>query len=111
MSDSILDIESGIDKIEALVKTLREERDTAKAEAESARRELDDREMEFLQMDEELQELKRNSEDRLAEERRVREDLENRLTEVALKVQNLLPIVMEYSGEAQGSHQSPHDMT
>ena len=109
MSDSILDIESGIDKIEALVKTLREERDTAKAELEPIKRALDDREMEFLQIDEELQELKRNGDERLAEERKAREDLENRLAEVAVKVKNLLPIVMEYSGEAQSAPDSPRD--
>jgi len=111
MSDSILDIESGIDKIEALIKTLREERDKAKAEVESIKRALDDREMEFLQIDEELQELKRNGDERFAEERRIREDLENRLTEVASKVKNLLPIVMEYSGEAQGEPEPPRDWT
>ena len=109
MSDSILDIESGIDKIEALVKALREERDVAKAEAEAARRALDDREMEFLQVDEDLQELKRKGDEQLAEERKVREDLENRLAEVAVKVKNLLPIVMEYSGETQDAHQLPSD--
>jgi len=109
VSDSILDIESGIDKIEALVKALREERDVAKAEAEAARRALDDREMEFLQVDEDLQELKRKGDEQLAEERKVREDLENRLAEVAVKVKNLLPIVMEYSGETQDAHQLPSD--
>jgi len=110
MSDSILDIESGIDKIEALVKALREERDKAKAEAEMMRRTLDDREMEFLQIDEELQEMRRNGDGRLAEERRVREELENRLAEVAAKVKNLLPIV-EYSKEAQDELESPYDAT
>ena len=110
MSDSILDIESGIDKIEALVKALREERDKAKAEAEMMRRTLDDREMEFLQIDEELQEMRRNGDGRLAEERRVREELENRLAEVAAKVKNLLPIV-EYSEEAQDALESPYDGT
>ena len=111
MSDSILDIENGLDKIEALVKTLREERDTAKAEAESARRALDEREMELLQTDEELQETKRKSEEQLTAERREREDLENRLAEVALKLKNLMPLVMKYSDEAQDAPESPYDIT
>ena len=100
MSDSILDIENGLDKIEALVKTLREERDTAKSEAESMKRALDDREMELLQIDEELREVKRKSEEQLDSERKEREDLENRLKEVALKLKNLMPLVMQYSDEA-----------
>ena len=100
MSDSILDIESGLDKIEALVKALREERDTAIAEAEAMKRALDDRETEYLQIDEELQEIKRTSEEQLEAARREREDLENRLAEVALKFKNILPLVMKYSDKA-----------
>ena len=100
MSDSMLDIESGLDKIEALVKTLREERDAAKAEAEANKRALDERETEYLQIDEELQEVRRASEERLETARREREDLENRLVEVALKLKNLMPLVMKYSDEA-----------
>ena len=111
MSDSILDIENGLDKIEALVKTLREERDTAKTDAEAARRALDDREMECLQIDEELQELKRSSEEQLGAERRERENLEDRLAEVALKFKNIMPLVMQYSDEAQDAPESPYDMT
>ena len=111
MSDSILDIESAMDKIEALVKTLREERDTAKAEAESARRALDEREIELLQIDEELQELKRKSEEQLSAERRERESLEDRLAEVALKFKNIMPLVMKYSDEAQDAPESPYGMT
>ena len=109
MSDSILDIESSLDKIEALVKALREERDTAKADAESMKRALDDREMELLQIDEELQEVKRKSEEELAAERGEREDLENRLAEVAMKLKNLMPLVMQYSDEAQDVLESPYD--
>jgi len=111
MSDSILDIESGMDKIEALVKTLREERDTARAEAQSMKRSLDDREMEYLQIDEELREFKRASEEQLAAERKEREDLENRLAEVALKFKNIMPLVMKYSDEEQDEYVSPHDET
>ena len=100
MSDSMLDIESGLDKIEALVKALRGERDAAKAEAEASKRALDERETEYLQIDEELQEIKRTSGEQLEAARREREDLENRLAEVALKFKNILPLVMKYSDEA-----------
>ena len=111
MSDSILDIESGMDKIEALVKTLHEERDAAKAEAESMKRALDEREMEFLQIDEELQEARRTSEEQLTAERKEREDLENRLAEVAQKFKNIMPLVMKYSDEARDEPASSYDET
>ena len=109
MSDSILDIESCMDKIEAMVKTLRGERDAAIAEAESMRRALDERETEFLQIDDELQKIKREGEDKLAAERKERENLENRLAEVASKLKNLMPLVMNHSDEAQSAPESPFD--
>jgi len=109
MSDSILDIESGLDKIEALVKTLREERDTAKEEALSMKSALDERETEYLQLDEELQRTRRESEEQISELRREREDLEHRLAEVALKFKNIMPLVMQYSDEAQDPPESPYD--
>jgi len=99
MSDSIMDIESGIDKIEAMIKSLRDERDKAVSDAAAAKRALDDREMELLQSDEELQQTKRRCEEKLAEEKKAREDIEARLAEVASKVKNLLPLVTEYSPE------------
>ena len=107
MSDSILDIESGLDKIETLVKTLHEERDAARAEAAALKRALDERETEYLQIDEELQEVRRTSEEQLEAARREREDLENRLAEVALKFKNILPLVMEYSDDADEEPDEP----
>ena len=109
MSDSILDIESGLDKIEALVKTLREERDTAKEDVLSMKRALDERETEYLQIDEELQKVRRESEEQIAELRGEREDLEKRLAEVALKFKNIMPLVMQYSDEEQNAPESPYD--
>ena len=108
MSDTIMDIESCMDKIEALVKTLREERDAARAEIESMRRALDERETEFLQVDDELQKIRREGEEQLAAERREREDLENRLTAVASKLKNMLPLVAQYYDEAQSAPESPY---
>ena len=96
-------------KIETLVKALRDERDAARAEMESMRRALDERETEFLQVDDELQKIRRESEDKLAAERKEREDLEFRLAEVASKLKNLMPLVMKYSDEAQSAPESPYD--
>jgi chromosome segregation ATPase len=106
-----LDIENGLDKIEALVRTLREECDKAREEAESRKRALDERELELLQTEEELQELRRTSTEQLDASRREREDLESRLAEVALRLNNLLPLVMKYSDEAQNAPESQYDGT
>ncbi|MDR1650933.1 MAG: hypothetical protein LBR87_04035 [Synergistaceae bacterium] len=96
MIDSIVDIESGIDRIEAIVKSLREERDRARSEAEALRKSLDERELELLQIDEELQQTKRGFDEKIAEEGRARGELESRLTELAARIKNLLPLVDEY---------------
>jgi chromosome segregation ATPase len=105
VDDSILDIESGIDKIEALIKTIRNERDKAKAEADSLKKTLDDHELELLQFDEELQKEKQKYAEKLAEEKKAREEIESRLAEVASKVKNLLPLVSEFGAE-DSSHPS-----
>jgi chromosome segregation ATPase len=101
MSDSIMDIESGLDKIEALIRALRDERDKARDEAADLKRALDDREMELLQSDEELQQTKRKCEEQLAEARDAREEMERRLSEVAAKMKNMMPLVAEYSAPAE----------
>jgi predicted nucleic acid-binding Zn-ribbon protein len=96
MGSSITDIESGITKIEALIKALREDRDKARAEAADAKRLLDERELELLQMDEERQEERRVSDDRLSEAKQASENLEAKLTELAARIKNLMPLVAEY---------------
>jgi predicted nucleic acid-binding Zn-ribbon protein len=98
MSDTIIDIESGIDRLESLVRTLREDRDKARAEAMTLRRALDEREMELLQTDEELQLQKKRCADDIAEERKLREDLELRLAEVADRIRRIFPLLDEFDG-------------
>jgi chromosome segregation ATPase len=99
MADSIMDIESGIEKIEVLVKNLREDRDKARSEVAALKSALDDRELELLQIDEELQQERRRFEEQLSESVRSKEDLEHRLTEVASKIRNLLPLIAGYPEE------------
>ncbi|MDR3281049.1 MAG: hypothetical protein LBT23_11095 [Synergistaceae bacterium] len=96
MLESILDIESGIEKIEVLVRTLREDRDKARAEAAELRKALDEREIELLQLDEERERERRGYEDKMAETSRAMEDLESRIHYVADKVRNIMPLVNEY---------------
>ena len=43
MTDPLIDIEKGVEKIESLVKNLREDRDKARAEASALKSALDDR--------------------------------------------------------------------
>jgi chromosome segregation ATPase len=102
MADSIIDIESGLERIETLVKALREDRDKARAETEVLKKNLDDRELELLQLDEELQNTVKS-----------KAELENRLTEVASRVKNLLPLISDYPGEISASANlvSPDDRT
>jgi uncharacterized protein involved in exopolysaccharide biosynthesis len=96
MSSSITDIESGITKIETLIKSLREDRDKARAEAADAKRLLEERELELLQLDEERQEERRGFDDMLSEARQASENLEAKLAELAARIKNLMPLVAEY---------------
>lgn len=107
MSNTIMDIESSIDRLEALIKDLRGERDSARQEAAAMKRSLDERELELLQSDEELQQTKRRCEEQLellADERRAKEEMERRLSEVASRVKNLLPLITDgATGDARDS--------
>jgi uncharacterized protein involved in exopolysaccharide biosynthesis len=96
MGSSIIDIESGIAKIETLIKSLREDRDKARAEAAEAKRLLEERELELLQMDEERQDERRGFDEALSEARQASENLETRLAELAARIKNLMPLVAEY---------------
>jgi chromosome segregation ATPase len=99
MSDSIVDIENGLVKIEALIRGLSEDKEKARAEAADLKRALDDRELEFLTLDEERQNMKDDYERQIAESSRAREELELRLEELASKIMALMPLVEEYSSE------------
>jgi predicted AAA+ superfamily ATPase len=99
MSDSIADIERGLLKIEALIKGLRDDRDMARTEAAELKRALDDRELEFMALDEERQNMKNDYEKQIAESSRAREELELKLEELASKIVDLMPLVEEYSSE------------
>ena len=107
MSNTIMDIEGSIDRIEALIKDLRGERDGARQEAAALKLALDERELELLQSDDELQQTKRLCQEQielLAEERRVKEETESRLSEIASRVKSLLPLVTDGpNGDARNS--------
>jgi chromosome segregation ATPase len=112
MSSSIIDIENGITKIEALIKLLREDRDKAREEEEAAKRAIEEREIELLQMDEDRQEERRGYEEKLSEARQANEELEARLTELAARIKNnIVPLVAEYdhADSPAETDQATHD--
>jgi uncharacterized coiled-coil DUF342 family protein len=106
MAEPIADIENGIDKLDRVIRTLRDERDKARADASVFKSSLDERELELLQMDEERQKERASLNEQLAQARLAKEDLEKRLAEVAAKVRGLMPLVDEFTGGG-----SPGDRT
>jgi chromosome segregation ATPase len=109
MSSSITDIESGITKLEALIKSLREDRDKARAEAAEAKSALEERELELLQADEERREERRGFEDTLSETRQESEKLEAKLAELAARIKNLMPLIAEYGDSNAETVRTPPD--
>jgi septal ring factor EnvC (AmiA/AmiB activator) len=97
MSSSITDIESGITKIEALMKSLREDRDKSQSEVSEIKRLLEERELDLLQAEEEREKERRGFEEELSEERKARENLEEKLSELAARINSLMPLVAEYA--------------
>jgi chromosome segregation ATPase len=95
MMGKIAEIEAAADKLESMVKSLVEDRERAWAEVASLKKALDEREMEFLQMDEEFRRAAKDFEEERAAMREERADAERRLDEVSLRVRALLPLLPE----------------
>ncbi len=76
MMGRLAEIETAADRLESLVKSLVEDRARAWAEAERLKKALDEREMEFLQMDEEFQRAAKRFEEECATMRDERADAE-----------------------------------
>jgi chromosome segregation ATPase len=93
MIAKITEIDGIIDKLESLIKTLREERDEAVQELAAVKKNLDDRELELLQLDEEMQRDKK----RFDEERQVvlqeRAEAAQKLDKIALRIRELVPLL------------------
>ncbi len=95
MMGRLAEIETAADRLESLVKSLVEDRARAWAEAERLKKALDEREMEFLQMDEEFQRAAKRFEEECATMRDERADAERRLDEVSSRIRTLLPLLPE----------------
>lgn len=99
MIGSVAEIKEASDRLESMIRALVDDRERAWAEVARLKKALDDREMEFLQMDEEY----RNAVKKFEEERVAmaadREDMERTIDEVASRIRGLLPILPEVRSE------------
>ncbi|MDR3322118.1 MAG: hypothetical protein LBS93_06675 [Synergistaceae bacterium] len=103
MIGKITELDGVVGKLESLIKTFRDERDKAVGEADRLKKVLDDRELELLQMDEQLQkESKRIEEERQAMMRE-HADYEQKLGELATRIRELLPLLTDAAAPSGGS--------
>lgn len=103
MIKKIEEIEHSLAKLEEIIKTLRSERDDAKKTAESLKKQLDDRELELLQLDEEMQNLTKRYEDELTTLRQDRQTLEKKLDSFSERVRELIPLLPRDGGKRTAS--------
>jgi predicted nucleic acid-binding Zn-ribbon protein len=91
MIEKIAEIDGIVDKLELLIKTLREERDSAVNEFSRLKKDLDDREMELLQMDEEMQKQAKRFEEEKEIMAREQTEAQKKLDSMADRIRQLLP--------------------
>lgn len=95
MLGRIAEIEAAADRLESTIRLLVEDRANARAEVERLRKALDERETEFLQLDEEFQRETKRFEEERAMMRDERAEAERRLDEVSSRIRALLPLLPE----------------
>jgi polyphosphate kinase 2 (PPK2 family) len=91
MIEKIAEFDGIVDKLELLIKTLREERDSAVSESVRLKKDLDDREMELLQMDEEMQKQARRFEEEKEIIVREQAEAQQKLDSMVVRIRQLLP--------------------
>ena len=101
MIEKIAEVNGIIEKLEERVRALADERNAALSEVAGLKKSLDDREMELLQLDEELRSETKRFEAELARLNQEREETEKHFDELALRVRALLPLLPEYRCEAR----------
>ncbi len=109
MIKKIEEIESALAKVEDTVKTLRSERDSARRAAETLRKQLDERELELLQLDEEIQNQTKRYEEEIATLRGDRQTLETKLEAFAGRIRDLIPMLPESEEKRNGSSSHARD--
>ncbi|MDR1515711.1 MAG: hypothetical protein LBS45_08450 [Synergistaceae bacterium] len=95
MIAKITEIEGIIDKLESVIIKLRDERDRAVDELSAAKKALDDRELELLQMDEEMQREAARFEDERNMIKQERDDAGGRLEKLASRIRELVSFLPE----------------
>lgn len=93
MMERIEEIQSSADKLEMMVRALVDDRASARSEVARLKQELDDRELAYLQLDEEHQKMQKEFEEERARMTREKEEAERQLSEVADRIRSLLPIL------------------
>ena len=99
MITRIAEIEQIAEKLETMIKSLIKDRDEAWSEVARLKQMLDDRELELLQTDEELQKVQGERDSVM----RDKEDTERRLDDVAYRIKELLPLLTEDDEEMEAA--------
>ncbi len=100
MIAKLAEFENIIEKLETLIKNLKDERDKALDELEQTKKLVDQRELELLQLDEEIQREAKSFEERLKAATEERVDAEKKLDELADRIRNLLHLLPAESDAA-----------
>ena len=91
MITRIAEIEKITEKLESMIKSLTKDRDEARGEVGRLKQMLDDRELELLQIDEELQKVTGERDSVIQD----KQETERRLDDVAFRIKELLPLLTE----------------
>lgn len=108
MIAKLTEFENIIEKLEALIKNLKDDRDRAWDEVERVKKIVDQRELELLQLDEEIQREAKRFEERMQALVDEREDAEKKLDELGARIRDLLPLLPE-NGHEEISDIRPSD--
>jgi chromosome segregation ATPase len=100
MIEKIAEVNGIVGKLEELVRELVSERNAAANEVARLRKNLDDREMDLLQLDEQLRSETMKFEEELAKLKQEREDIERKFDELAERIRSILPLLPESKHEA-----------
>lgn len=109
MTGRVAEIEESAARLERSISALVADRERAWAEVARLKKALDERELEFLQMDEEYQRAVKKFDDERAAMDAEKADVERRLDEVASKVKALLPLLPDISAASSVSATNSND--
>ncbi|MDR1481698.1 MAG: hypothetical protein LBI74_03640 [Synergistaceae bacterium] len=100
MIEKIAAVYGIVEKLEESVRELVAERNASANEIMRLRKNLDDREMDLLQLDERLRNETERFEDELARLKQEREEIEKKFDELAERIRSILPLLPESKHEA-----------